>query len=339
MGQEVKGFGIVDYCQYLLSSQTNYTITNLANHLQTVSHDLINTFLRKAEVTPELLWENLVDVLQQSENGYIIFDDTVLDKDYSRAIELVRRQYSGNAKRVIRGIGLVTCIYYNPNLDLSYVIDYRIYDKDGDGKNKHDHVQDMLRGILEEKMLSFTTVLMDCWYATIKLMAYIDNAGKTYYCPIKKNRLLRTDEDSQYQRADSLIWQEDEEYKLVRLKGFLSHKKVKLFPVAVSTNNTEYIITNETKPVNMEQVKEEYGKRWKVELFYRELKQTTGIERCQCRKEKIQRNHIGCALLVWTKLKLLAYSLATSVYDIKRQIMTSWLSQDLKHPRFAMTLA
>ncbi|WP_341747477.1 hypothetical protein [Candidatus Tisiphia endosymbiont of Dascillus cervinus] len=28
-----------------------------------------------------------------------------------------------------------------------------------------------------------------------------------------------------------------------------------------------------------------------------------GIERCQCRKQRIQRNHISCAFLVWAFLK------------------------------------
>jgi hypothetical protein len=32
-------------------------------------------------------------------------------KSFSFKIELVRRQYSGNAKKVIKGIGVVTCIY------------------------------------------------------------------------------------------------------------------------------------------------------------------------------------------------------------------------------------
>ncbi|MBD0302338.1 MAG: transposase, partial [Tolypothrix sp. T3-bin4] len=29
----------LDYCQYLLSSQKNYTLTNLADHLNFFSHD------------------------------------------------------------------------------------------------------------------------------------------------------------------------------------------------------------------------------------------------------------------------------------------------------------
>ncbi|MEA5556060.1 transposase, partial [Nodularia spumigena CH309] len=35
-------FTKLNYCQYLLSSQINYTITNLAEHLEHISHDAIN---------------------------------------------------------------------------------------------------------------------------------------------------------------------------------------------------------------------------------------------------------------------------------------------------------
>ena len=65
MAQESGSFGLVDYCQYWLSSQKSFTMTNLANHLQTVSHDRINSFLRKGEATPELLW--LTEVLNVNE--------------------------------------------------------------------------------------------------------------------------------------------------------------------------------------------------------------------------------------------------------------------------------
>ena len=53
----------------------------------------------------------------QSKNGYILFDDTVLDKRHSDAIEEVIMQYSGNAGRVIKGIGVVTCVYVNPEIN------------------------------------------------------------------------------------------------------------------------------------------------------------------------------------------------------------------------------
>lgn len=85
-------FTKLDYCQYLLSTQINYTLTNLAAHLETVSHDRINRYLIREKLSPRLVWEQVKPVLIVNENACIIFDDTVLDKRYAEEIQLTRRQ-------------------------------------------------------------------------------------------------------------------------------------------------------------------------------------------------------------------------------------------------------
>src|SRR5215207_9914665 len=94
----------LDYCQYLASSQINYTLTNFAEHSQKFSHDQLNRLLRDDRLTPRLVWEQTKEQLVGSPNAYLIFDDTVADKNHSRSIERVRRQWSGNTHSVIRGI-------------------------------------------------------------------------------------------------------------------------------------------------------------------------------------------------------------------------------------------
>jgi SRSO17 transposase len=154
----------LDYCQYLLCSQINYTITNLASHLKTVSHDRINRYLKAEKLRPNLLWETVKNSIESDDEGAIIFDDTVLNKKHSSQIELVRRQYSGNEKKVIKGIGVVNCIYVNRKTGDFWIIDYRIYDPKGDGLSKLDHVKNMLINLVHHKQLPFKTVLMDSWY-------------------------------------------------------------------------------------------------------------------------------------------------------------------------------
>ncbi len=134
----------LDYCQYLLVSQINYTLTNFADHSEKFSHDALNRYLSGERLRPNLTWENVSRQVVQTPKGLIIFDDTVADKNFSHEIELVRRQYSGNAHGVIKGVGVVTCVYVNPELNQFWIIDYRIFDPDGDGKTKLDHVQEML---------------------------------------------------------------------------------------------------------------------------------------------------------------------------------------------------
>jgi hypothetical protein len=337
----VMRFTKLNYCQYLLSSQINYTITNLAEHLETISHDAINYYLKIEKLTPRLLWYNVKEVVETDDNGYIIFDDSVLDKRYSEETEIVRRQYSGNEHGVLKGIGVVSCVYVNPTLQRFWVIDYRIFNPDVDGKTKIDHVKDMLQNLVHHKLLPFDTVLMDTWYAVHTLMLYIDSLEKIYYCPLKNNRLVDdTFAKEKYQRIELLEWSTEELEcgKIIKIKGFPAQKKVKLFRVTVSTNRTDYIATNDLSQSSTDVVQQVCKIRWKIEEFHREIKQLTGIESCQYRKARLQRNHIACAMLVWIRLKNLAYQTGQTVYQIKHTLLSNYLIQQLKRPSISMCL-
>jgi len=209
-------FSKLNYCQYLFISQINYTLTNLAGHLGSISHDPINRYLRREKLTPRLLWENAKPLIQIQENAYVIFDDTVLDKRYAEDIELTRRQYSGNEHGVLRGIGLVNCVYVNPETGQFWVI-----------------VSTDLHGIYCNQQ--FNSRFYGCC---------------TLLCVVCAEKLRR---------------------------------------------------------------------------FHRELKQLTGVEACQCRTARIQRNHIGCAMLVWLRLKDLAYQTGQSVYQLKHGLLSNYL--------------
>lgn len=334
-------FTKLDYCQYLLSSQINYTLTNLSDHLQDFSHDTINRYLRGEKLTPRLLWEQVGPLLCLHPDAYLIFDDTVLDHRFGPAIEGVRRQWSGNEHRVIRGIGVVSCVYVHPESGEFWVIDYRIYDPDADGKTKLDHVSEMLR-MAEHRELPFQTVLMDSWYATRELMLQAEGMGKLFYCPIKSNRLVDdSGGEREYRRVDGLEWTEEEwsRGKLVKIKGFPGAYKVKLFRVTVSPDRTDWVVTNDLSCPLAQDAQEVSAVRWKVEEHYREAKGVTGIENCQCRKGRIQRNHIACALLVWTRLKHLSCQTGRTVYQIKHGLLHDYLVQQLKSPSVKMVLA
>jgi hypothetical protein len=332
----------LDYCQFLLSSQINYTLTYFADHVDKWSHDMINRYLRGDRIPPRLVWENVQPEVVLSPQGYVVFDDTVVDKRYSYQMEVVRRQYSGNAKRVIKGLGVVTCVYVNPELDRFWIIDYRIYHPDGDGKSKLQHVQDMVRNVVYQKHLPFQAVLMDTWYAAKWLMLYMEKLEKIYYCPMKDNRQTNeSGEPGDYHRVDSLTWTPEEQAhgKRVHLKGFPKGHQLKLFRLLLSPKRTDYVVTNDLAQDSVEAVQEACGFRWKIEEFHRETKQVTGIEDCQCRKERIQRNHIGCAVLVWVRLKQLAYQTGQTLYQIKHNLLDEYMVQQLKNPTVQMTLA
>jgi hypothetical protein len=334
-------FTKLDYCQYLLSSQVNYTLTNLAEHLDQFSHDTINRYLRGEKLSPRLLFEQVQGLLERDPDAYLIFDDTVLEKSFGPEIEPTRYQWSGNAKNVVRGIGVLSLVYVNPHTENFWVIDYRIFDPDTDGLTKIDHVGEML-GSVAHRQLPYSTVLMDAWYATKELMMLVEGAGKTFYCPLKVNRSVDDSGGKRpYRRVDSLEWSEQELElgKLIKVKGFPGDYKLKLFRVVVNTHRTEWIVTNDLSRDSLRAAQKARRLRWKIEELYRESKQLTGIERCQCRSGRIQRNHIACSLLVWSRLKQLAYRSGQTVYRIKHGLLHDYLVQQLKNPAVEMVLA
>jgi SRSO17 transposase len=276
-----------------------------------------------------------------SENGYILFDDTVLDKRHSFVIELVRRQWSGNEKKVIKGIGIVTCVYVNPDTEQFWVIDYRIFDPDRDGRSKLDHLLDMWRTILHVEELPFRTVLMDSWYAAMNIMKAIEKEGKIYYCPIKSNRQVTESPDEPYQRVDSLSWSETElaTGKMVHLKKFPKGHQLKLFRIALSSQRTDYVVTNDPSQDSADAAREESAIRWKIEQFHREAKNVTGLESSQCRSQRAQRNHIACAMLVWVRLNQAAQQTQKTICQLKQGLLDSYMREQLRHPSIPMLLA
>ncbi len=331
----------LDYCQFLISSQINYTQTYLADYSESYSHDSMNRFLRLDTLTPKTVWENVREDVVWSKQGYVLFDDVVLDKRHSRQSRLVRRQWSGNEKRVIYGIGVVSCVYVNPEADRFWMIDFRVYDPEGDEQSKIEHMLEMLDNVLHSKKLSFKTVLIDSWYASMQVIKHIESLDKIYYCPIKTNRHVDdSDGKRKHQRVDKLQWTDEEqmEGKTVHLKKMPKGHRMKLFRLALSTERTDYIITNDMTQDDSDVVKHHCGIRWKIEQFHRESKQVTGLEGCQCRIPRALRNHIACSFLVWAHLKRLATQLNTNVYRLKFGLLDDYIRQQLKQPSIPMVL-
>src|SRR5476651_652735 len=327
------------YGQFLVNTPANVTGTYFADTVdEEFSHDQVSRFLADSKLTPRIIRDKALSEIPLSDHGFVMFDDTVVDKDFSFEIEMVRSQYSGNAHDVIKGIGVVTCVYYNPDADQFYALDYRIFDPDRDGQSKLDHVWDMLDG-LKARNVAYGYVLMDSWYAVNELMVHIADLGKIYYCPVKSNRLVDDSGDPNggkqaYKAVSKLEWDQTtlEQGKLVKIKGFPGSMKVKLFCVQVSTNRTDYVVTNDLTQGSADGVRKACAIRWKIEEFHRELKQTTGIEKCQARKQRSQRNHINLCIQAWMVMKTAARAAGVTIYEQKNKPLRDYVAERWRNP-------
>jgi DDE superfamily endonuclease len=131
-----------------------------------IAHDSISRWLSDGNFRPRELWKMAEKHISRYEPCLLIGDDTVLSKPRSKKIDLVRYQYSDNEHDVIPGIGLVNLLWHGLDNHESVPIDYRIYDKDTDGKTKNTHFRNMLT-LAKTRGITPSAVVMDSWYSRV----------------------------------------------------------------------------------------------------------------------------------------------------------------------------
>lgn len=310
------------YCDFLIAAQNNFTCTNLADLSGgTIAHDSINRWLLKNKMTPKILWEHVKNLVKLK-SGWLIADDTVTDKPYGENIGLARWQYSGTHHRVVHGIGVETLLWTD---NLAHIpVDYRIYDKPEDGYTKNQHFQEMIR-LASHRGFHPQGVLMDAWYSTVANLKTLDSIGWLWITELQANRNVSI-EPHKYCRVDSLDI--PEEGLTVHLKNY---EFIKVFKITAPKGRVGYFATSDQSKTQKD-IREAYALRWKIEEYHRGLKQATGIERCQARKARIQRNHILCSILAFVALEVRRLNTGTSWYQSKREIINHALAEYLKKP-------
>ena len=277
------------YKAFLQASSVRYSGLALSEVSPTIdlSHDSISRWLKSKSISPSEVWGASKSLIDQEDDGFLIADDTILAKTHSKKIELVNRQYSGNAHRVILGIGLVNLLWHNAEKQESVPVDYRIYDKDTDGKTKNTHLCEML-ALAKARGLKPKAVIMDAWYSSLKNLKAIRDHGWVWITTLRKNR--RVNKGESLGKLDI-----PEEGLKIHLRGY---GWVYVFKFVTKNGRIDYLTTNQEDPTR-EQMVAAMKTRWSIEVYHRELKQTCGIERCQARTARAQRNHIGMAIQVW----------------------------------------
>lgn len=319
------------YIEYLISTPGNYTCSNLAAHLEGVSHDAVSDFLKRDKLTARQLWELARQLISDSATSFLIVDDSVQDKRYSNNIELVKRQYSGKEHGLVRGIGIVNLVH-SDGTDF-YPIDYRVYAPDTDGKTKNDHFGEMLIRAKTERGILAKTVLFDAWYGSVANLKLVQRLGMTFLTTLKSNRMVALTKEQGYIHLNQLEWSEQQlEYgQSVKLKEIPF--RVQLFKLVATNGDIEWAITNRQDDVDVHFVQDGLKVRWQIEQLHRELKQLTGIQSCQCRKQRSQRNHLACCYQAWLAIKVKALQLAKTAYEVVADLLKDYLRAELRDPR------
>lgn len=283
------------YTSFLISNQNRYSGIELSKTADDISHDAVTRWLASSKYTPGNLWNHVKDLVKP-ETGYLIGDDSLITKKYSRENELAKKQYSGNVHGLVNGICLVNLLWTEGNEFVP--IDYRIYQKENDDKTKNDHFQDMLK---KAKKRGFKPLyaLMDSWYSGVENLKLITKELRwNFICSLKSNRKVSLTKGLYVSISDLPL--ADKQVRKVWLKEY---GYVLVCKIVDKEGGITYLATSDLSLSDYESFTLHFSARWKIEEFHRGLKQTTGIEKCYATTASSQKTHIFASFIAFIKLE------------------------------------
>ena len=276
------------YCAFLKVTSQRYSALSLSEVAPiSLSHDSISRWLEEAHIKPKDIWNEAKEKILGT-SGIIVADETVLNKNRSRKMELVRWQYSGDEHDIVRGIGMLNFLWVNSRKEV-VPMDVRIWEPKEDGYTKNDHFKELLK-LSKERGCTPMCVVADSWYSSLDNVKYIRDLDWNWVMGLRKNRIINKGE-----KLEEVTIPEGGLKIHLRGYGFIT-----VFRFVANNGRTDYFGTN-IENITREKITSLIRSRWEIEVFHRELKQTCGLECSQARTSRSQRNHIVLSVLSWIK--------------------------------------
>lgn len=292
----------------LLAVDGQYSYKKGSSVFTNISSYQLKRFLDKDWDENVCLEELIEQINIDWSKGWLVIDDTMIEKPYSKEIEGVYWGYSSKNKGYELGITLTILAWTDGQRTIP--LKMMIYEKDKEGETLETKNDFSVRAIqyAYEKGIYPTKVCFDSKYSSKKLLNLIHSIGWRYFCQLACNRLFN---DKQLKTRRFQPYSEEG-----RLKG-VGHR------VNITKYSKRYYATNETGVhVTSQHIVKHYRVRWKIEELFRALKQLCHLEECKGRKLSSQRRYIALSIQAFL---ILQEQGETTVYRAKRVFQQKYL--------------
>jgi hypothetical protein len=284
------------YLHALLSAPWRFNLFYLSL-VSGKSHDYLTRNLKRKYHFKDLF--KLLLGRKDLNDGYIIIDETDVDKSFAKNIQGLGWIFSNRKKKYIFGYHLVVIAWTNDKITIP--LGWKIYEKGGE-KTKLDLALELIRYSLFNLNIKPKAFLFDSFYASEELLKYLINHNQYFVSQVHKNRKLNMEEVRNMEHGRP-YWT-----KIGLLTGNIKVQVVK--------NQRKYFATNKLGITRGEQLKT-YKVRWNIEEIFRFTKKELGFERCQSVSLHSQNTHFGVCFLLYGLLQDIAEKTQMTDYQIK----------------------
>jgi len=291
-----------------------------------VSHDRLQRLLVFEAKWSKYIQKHYSCLLKLRESSskkktYLIIDDTVIAKPYSKELDLLSWIFSPSDRQYLYGINVVFVIWTDGNT--RFPIGFRLWNK-YDKKTKIDLAMELL---MDAKKLYKTKpgyVVMDSFYPAAKLLKLIRKFRWQWIAKIKSNRLV-----------DNIQAQEFFSYRYGNHIGKLSEN----IKACIVKDTDNYWATSDLS-LQSSEVKHYYRIRQIIEEFHKILKSELRLEGCSSRESLAQINHIYFVLIAFCQLELFRITRnIDTIYKVRAVLFDCVLPKNLNWKLNIMSFA
>lgn len=313
-------YDIVLYVSGLLTVAGRATCTRLARKLtHEVSHDTLTRTIQTVHQQGQTLLLRAARRLAGSlTDGYLIVDDTVIQKAFAACIDCLGWMYSSKERRSVKGLCVVVLMWSNSAITVPLA--FRLWRPK---KKKRTTLALELLKWAKRQRLQPRCVLFDSFFSSKKILKWVDAQGWYFVSQVKKNRKLNGLPIRRWHRHP--YWTE-----VGTLEGGLR--------VRIAKHGRKYFVTNEVSLTSQE-MRAAYKHRWGIEEAFRLLHDQLGMDDCQAQSALAQRNHIRFCCLAYTVLLGEAQRRSISPYQLKDNLIFARKRWDMQFVKRLLELA
>lgn len=298
--------GATNYLVGLLRVAHNANCVRLAA-LTNASHDGLSRVLKQA-VSPLLFQatKTLFKTLEKISVGYLIIDDTTINKEYARCIERCHWLWSTNGSRYIFGYNIVVLMWSNETMTIP--LSWKFYKKETDKKDQVTKIAlalELMEYVKYGLGVATTAITFDAFYGAEAILKRCEEYQWQYYTKVKSNRILNGMQVKKHHRNP--YWEE---------AGMLSCG----LNARIVRHGKRYFCTNNfTLP--KKEIVASYDARWKIEEVFRMLHDQLGLDECASRSFAAQSAHTALSMTSYTILASQKTGSETTVYQRRDRCM------------------
>jgi len=289
---------IASYLKGLLAVAETATCVSMSRVVGS-SHDSLSRILNDDKLKWQTLLLSLIlRIVGKLRDGYLIIDDTVIDKSFAKVIENLAWVFCSKKNRSVLGLNVVVLAWSNGTVTIPLA--FKIW-KD-DGKTKIGLALELLSYARNFLKLQPKYVTFDCYYSAKKILKRLMKYKWVFYTQLKKNRKFNGTQLKFSKRNP--YWME---------QGIIDGN----LTVLIVRHGKKYFATNNLE-ISKSEILASYRTRWIIETMFRMLYDKLGFEECESRSLRAQTAHITLCLMSFILLEQQRQRTEKSWYRLRR---------------------